>query len=99
MRGREYRILFQIAARAALRVPRLLTTLHLFEPRDKHFLSASAFTPAFARRSSPFFFSSSATAFLPTSTLFIYCGPRAPGRFFAAHTALFITALDLRRPA
>src|ERR671918_2759012 len=62
-------------------------------------LFATAFTPTFARRSSPFFFPSPATAFLPASALLVYRCPRAPLRFLAAHTALFVTAFNLRCPA
>src|SRR5918996_5983075 len=62
-------------------------------------LFATAFTPTFARRSSPFFFPSPAPAFLPASALLVYRCPRAPLRFLAAHTALFVTAFNLRCPA
>jgi hypothetical protein len=100
MPGRECRIRSQTVARAAPRVPRLLTALHLFEPRCKHqFLSASAFTPTFARCSSPFFFPAAATAFLSASAFFVYRRPCAPRRFLATQTALFVTALNLRCPA
>src|SRR5919106_922128 len=67
---------------------------------EKHqSLFAPAFTPTFARRSSPFFFPSPRSAFLPASALLVYRRPRAPLRFLAAHTALFVTAFNLRCPA
>lgn len=50
MRGREHRIQSQIAAPAVRRVRCSLTAPHAFESRCKQqFLSATAFTPTFAR--------------------------------------------------